>query len=179
MPDYSQLLESKLSVFVDKHKMTAHSFYAALLEAQTQDNMAASIIQYLLGATEYRRFVDLLIDRKMFHFGPGSAHALAAAGVGNSGSGNVGGGVGGEGGVDAGSKESSRDGSGSARDGGAGAGASKSSADEADDSREQDDNRDNGAADFSRKVSEPNLGVDQRAGRKDGEHESESAPQRK
>ena len=33
--------------------------------------MAAQIIQYLLGATEYRRFVDLLVDRKLFHFGMG------------------------------------------------------------------------------------------------------------
>ena len=59
--------------------MTAHSFYAALQDAQTQDEMAATIIQYLLGATEYRRFVDLLIDRKIFHFGPGSKYGLAAA----------------------------------------------------------------------------------------------------
>jgi hypothetical protein len=51
--------------------MTAHSFYDQLLEAQTEDPMASQIIQYLLGATEYRRFVDLLIDRKLFHFGTG------------------------------------------------------------------------------------------------------------
>lgn len=59
--------------------MTAHSFYAALNEAQTKDPMAATIIQYLLGATEYRRFVDLLIDRKLFHFGPGSDSSLSNA----------------------------------------------------------------------------------------------------
>ena len=35
------------------------------------------IIQYLLGATEYRRFVDLLIDRKMFHFGMGGPIGIA------------------------------------------------------------------------------------------------------
>jgi hypothetical protein len=64
-------LESKLEVFVDRHNMTAHSFYDQLLEAQTEDPMASQIIQYLLGATEYRRFVDLLIDRKLFHFGTG------------------------------------------------------------------------------------------------------------
>ena len=75
--DYSSLLESKLSIFVEKHDMTAHTFYDQLHEAQTSDPMAGQIIQYLLGATEYRRFVDLLIDRKMFHFGMGGPIGVA------------------------------------------------------------------------------------------------------
>jgi hypothetical protein len=75
--DYSKLLESKLEVFVEKHNLTAHTFYDQLLEAQTSDPMAKQIIQYLLGATEYRRFVDLLIDRKMFHFGMGGPIGIA------------------------------------------------------------------------------------------------------
>lgn len=69
--DYSTLLESKLTTFVEEHNLTAHTFYDQLQEAQTSDPMAAQIIQYLLGATEYRRFVDLLVDRKMFHYGMG------------------------------------------------------------------------------------------------------------
>lgn len=70
--DYSKLLEDGLSIFVDKHDLTARSFYERLNEAQEEDDFARQIIQYLLGATEYRRFVDLLIDRRLFHYGPGS-----------------------------------------------------------------------------------------------------------
>ena len=179
--DYSQLLESKLSVFVDKHNMTAHSFYAALLEAQTQDKMAATIIQYLLGATEYRRFVDLLIDRKMFHFGPGSAHALASTSGRGHGGDNLSNGSGGcENGIDAGSKVSNE---GGVTGTDTGAGASKSS-DEPDNTREQNNTRDDGrqdevASDFSRKVSEPDLRGDQNAGGKDSERDLDSESQRK
>ena len=118
--DYSELLEGKLSIFVDKHNMTAHTFYDQLQEAQTTDPMASQIIQYLLGATEYRRFVDLLIDRKMFHFGMGGPIGAAVGADGsvvgatssNEGkqSGGSGGSGGGERGSSSGSSKSNSDG---------------------------------------------------------------------
>jgi hypothetical protein len=108
LTDYSALLETKLSIFVEKHNMTAHTFYDQLHEAQTSDPMAGQIIQYLLGATEYRRVVDLLIDRKMFHFGMGGPIGAA---VGTDGSvrqaTSEGKQSGGESGRDSSSKESS------------------------------------------------------------------------
>jgi|TARA_B110000091_G_scaffold191263_1_gene214946 hypothetical protein len=100
-------LESKLEVFVDRHNMTAHSFYDQLLEAQTEDPMASQIIQYLLGATEYRRFVDLLIDRKLFHFGTGGPIGAAVGADGSVLEGKTTDGDGGENNSSSGSNSSS------------------------------------------------------------------------
>ena len=146
--------------------MTAHSFYAALQEAQTQDEMAATIIQYLLGATEYRRFVDLLIDRKLYHYGPGSAHALATASS-SSGDGGV---------SNAASKESSS--------GGESDGHMSKISDEVDDTAGQIKDRvgfrrDEAAADFSRKVSDPNFEEASDVGMKENEQSSDPMSQRK
>ena len=68
--EYSALLESKLDVFVEEQGLNAKTLYKKLQSAQEENELAAQIVQYLLGATDYERFVDLLLDRQMYFYGP-------------------------------------------------------------------------------------------------------------
>lgn len=68
--DYQKMLESKLDIFVADQKLTAKTLYKKLQEAQTENGTAMAIVQYLLGATDYERFVDLLLDRQLYLYGP-------------------------------------------------------------------------------------------------------------
>lgn len=68
--EYCTLLESKLDVFVEEQGLTAKTLFKRLQAAQEENDMAAQIVQYLLGATDYERFVDLLLDRQLYFYGP-------------------------------------------------------------------------------------------------------------
>jgi hypothetical protein len=68
--EYSELLESKLDVFVEQQGLNAKTLFKKLQAAQEENEMAAQIVQYLLGATDYERFVDLLLDRQLYFYGP-------------------------------------------------------------------------------------------------------------
>ena len=68
--EYSALLESKLDVFVEQQGLNAKTLYKKLQSAQEENELAAQIVQYLLGATDYERFVDLLLDRQLYFYGP-------------------------------------------------------------------------------------------------------------
>ena len=66
------MVEKRLDTFCRSEGLDAYTFYAKLQDAQEENDIAKQIIQYLLGATEYRRFVDILCDRKLFYYGPGA-----------------------------------------------------------------------------------------------------------
>jgi len=67
--EYQELLEGKLEIFVSEQELTAKSLYKKLEEAQEENELASTIVQYLLGATDYERFVDLLLDRQLYFYG--------------------------------------------------------------------------------------------------------------
>ena len=69
--EYQELLEGKLEIFVSEQKLTAKTLFKKLEEAQAENEMASAIVQYLLGATDYERFVDLLLDRQLYFYGSG------------------------------------------------------------------------------------------------------------
>jgi hypothetical protein len=68
--EYCILLESKLDVFVEEQGLNAKTLFKRLQAAQEENDLAAQIVQYLLGATDYERFVDLLLDRQLYFYGP-------------------------------------------------------------------------------------------------------------
>merc|ERR1711991_890063 len=71
--EYQKMLDSKLDIFVAEQNLTAKTLYKKLQEAQMENETAMAIVQYLLGATDYERFVDFLLDRQLYLYGPNGA----------------------------------------------------------------------------------------------------------
>eukprot|EP00947_MAST-08B_sp_MAST-8B-sp1_P003727 g3727.t1 len=74
--EYTALLESLLDGFIKDQGLTSRDFFSELKAAEQVDPQAEQIIQYMLGATDYVRFVDLLCDRQAFYFGPDAEGTL-------------------------------------------------------------------------------------------------------
>ena len=73
---YVDLLEGRLVRFVKDEGLTNRQFFDELEKAESDDPEASQVIQYMLGATDYVRFVDLLCDRHAYYLGPDAEGVL-------------------------------------------------------------------------------------------------------